>query len=303
MNKYLIGHLHVVIATFLIAGSFIATADITHELHPISLNLMRFFIAALILAPFILFKKGTLHKLIIVFPRSIIISFFYCGYFACVFAAMLTTTTLNVGSIYTLTPVMTAFFSFIIFKQSLTLKVLTAYLLGVVGTLWVIFDGSFERLIQLNLNLGDLIFSMGVLCMAGYTVSMKLLYKGDDVLVMTFANLLGGVIWMAIAAVISDITLEWQKLSYSYYPSMAYLAVAATFLTSYLYQKASTVLQPVNVSSYIYLNPLCIAILSIAILKDSVNVTLWFGIAMSTAATLTLQYLSQPKKSSNLAKQ
>jgi drug/metabolite transporter (DMT)-like permease len=297
MNKYFIGHLQVVLATFLIAGSFIASADISQELHPISLNLMRFFIAALVLAPFIVLKKNALKQLKNVLPRSMVISFFYCSYFACVFAAMLTTTTLNVGSIYTLTPLITALLSIIVFKQSFAFKTLVIYLLGVVGTLWAIFGGSFERFLMLNLNQGDLIISGGVLCMAGYTISMKALYRQDDVTIMTFANLLCGIIWMSIAASIGDISLEWHQLESRYYPSMAYLAIAATFLTSYLYQKASTVLQPVNVASYIYLNPLCVALLSMIILKEHVDSILWWGIAASAIATLILQHINQPKNS------
>lgn len=298
VNKYFLGHLQVILATFLIAGSFIATADLSHELHPLSLNLMRFILASLVLAPFIFFKKHALKKLIRVFPRSLIISFFYCGYFACVFSAMLTTTTLNVGSIYTLTPLVTALLSVFIFKQTLKLKTVLVYLIGVVGTLWVIFGGDLARFLALNLNQGDFIISAGVLCIAGYTIALKLLYKNDDVTIMTFANLLGGTLWMSIAVLIGDVSLEWQQLDYRYYPSMAYLAIGATFLTSYLYQKSSTVLQPVNLSSYVYLNPLCVALLSMILLQEHVDPILWWGILTSTVATIALQYLNLPVKSS-----
>jgi drug/metabolite transporter (DMT)-like permease len=49
MNSHLKAHLQVILATLIIAGSFIATADISDQLHPISLNLMRFSVAALVL--------------------------------------------------------------------------------------------------------------------------------------------------------------------------------------------------------------------------------------------------------------
>lgn len=291
------GHLQVILATLLIAGSFVATADISQELHPLSLNLMRMSIASLVLLPFIALKKGSFGKLKKVMPRSMVISFFYCGYFACTFAALLTTSTLNVGTLYTLTPLITALLSIFILKQPLKVSNVTAYIIGMLGTLWVVFEGSYQRLLQLQFNQGDIIFSVGVLCMAGYMISLKLLYRDDDVSVMTLGNLLGGVIWMSSAVVLADIELEWASLAYRYYPSMLYLAIAATFFTSYLYQKASTVLRPVDVSSYIYLNPLCVALISMLILEGNVTHTIWLGIFISTMATIILQVLGHVQKS------
>lgn len=59
MNNKLSGHLQVILATFLITGSFIATANISAQLHPLSLNLMRFTIATMVMAPFVVFKRIT----------------------------------------------------------------------------------------------------------------------------------------------------------------------------------------------------------------------------------------------------
>lgn len=49
MNSHLKAHLQVILATLIIAGSFIATADIPDLLYSISLNLMRFSVATLVL--------------------------------------------------------------------------------------------------------------------------------------------------------------------------------------------------------------------------------------------------------------
>lgn len=293
MNDNISAHLQVIVATFIIAGSFIATAYVSTQLHPISLTLLRFAIATAVLAPFVLTRKGNAKKLLNVLPRSMIISFFFCGYFACNFIAMLSTTAINVGSIYTLTPLVTAIFSVLFFKHKLTLSNLIVYLLGMLGTLWVVFQGNLDLLVKFELNNGDLVFSLGVLLMSGYTIAMKLLYRGDDIKVMTLANLLGGVIWMSLATIIMDVSLGWVQLGYEYYPSMLYLAVAATFLTSYLYQSASTVLHSVNLSAYIYLNPLCVALLSLSLYDQHTDAWIWVGIVISAIATFVLQYLGR----------
>ncbi|MGF1702627.1 DMT family transporter [Photobacterium makurazakiensis] len=296
MNSQLKGHLYVILATLVIAGSFIATANVSDQLHPISLNLMRFTIAALILFPIVLMRKNSWKSFKRVLPRSLVISFFFCGYFVCNFAAMLTTTTLNVGSIYTLTPLVTAIFSVLLLKHKLTIKILVIYLLGMIGTLWVIFEGNLQHLREFNLNQGDLVFLVGVVFMACYTIAMKRLYRDDDVTIMTFANLFGGVIWTLIAVVVVDIDLNWHSLKSDYYPSMAYLAIAATFLTSYLYQKASTYMSPVNISAYIYLSPAFVALLSIVMTGEAIKSTLWVGIILSAFATAVLQLITLKKR-------
>ncbi|MGF1683110.1 DMT family transporter [Photobacterium minamisatsumaniensis] len=296
MNSQLKGHLYVILATIVIAGSFIATANVSDQLHPISLNLMRFTIATLTLLPIALMRKNAWQSFWKVLPRSLVISFFFCGYFVSNFAAMLTTTTINVGSIYTLTPLVTALLSVFLLKHRLTLRILVIYLLGMIGTLWVIFEGNLQYLREFNLNQGDLVFLVGVVFMACYTIAMKRLYRDDDVTIMTFANLFGGVVWTLIAVVVVDIDLNWYSLKSEYYPSMAYLAIAATFLTSYLYQKASTYMSPVNISAYIYLSPAFVALLSIAMTGEAIKSTLWIGILLSAFATAVLQWITLKKR-------
>ncbi|WP_440875754.1 DMT family transporter [Thalassotalea sp. PLHSN55] len=294
MNK-ITAHGYIVGATLLIAGSFITTTALSGTLHPLSINLMRFLIAACLLAPFIFFKANAAAQIKRVLPRSMVISFFYCGYFVCHFAAMESTTTLNASSLYTLTPFITACLCMIFLKQALSLKLTLVYLLGAIATLWVVFNGDLSALIALSLNQGDLIFLIAVFAMAGYMIAMKVLYKNDDVSVMTFCNLLGGVIWMGAAALLFNIDLNWPALPVEHYAGMAYLAIATTFLTSYLYQKASTILTPVNITAYIYLMPAFVAILAAVFLGETVAPIVWLGIALSVIATVVLQLMFHRK--------
>ena len=55
--KSIQSHLLVLLATFLVAGSFIASQKISGIIDPISLTLYRFVFATLLLAPFIFFQK------------------------------------------------------------------------------------------------------------------------------------------------------------------------------------------------------------------------------------------------------
>lgn len=285
----------ILLATFLIAGSFIASANVTGQVHPVSLNLLRFVIASACSLPAVLLNARYRKQVPSVFPRSVIISFFYCAYFVCLFGALLTTTVLNTGTLYTLTPFLTALFSIVIMKQPVGLRRTLVYLLGALGTVWVVFKGDWQAMQQLSLNSGDMLFMLGVLSMCGYTLTLKLLYRQDSVAVLTCCTLLGGTLWMGLATLAFDIPLQWNLLTTGDYASMLYLAIGTTLITSYLFQKASIVLTPNNVTAYIYLSPACVAILDYAINGITVSFTILVGILISVVATVLLQVMSRAK--------
>ncbi|SIO24783.1 DMT family transporter [Halodesulfovibrio marinisediminis] len=282
----------ILFATFLIAGSFIASENVTGQVHPVSLNLLRFVIASACLVPAVLLTPRYRRQIPSVFPRSFIISFFYCTYFVCLFGALLTTTVLNTGTISTLTPFITALLSAVFLKQRVGLKRTLVYLLGVLGTVWVVFKGSLDALQSLSLNSGDMLFMLGVFSMCGYTITLKLLYRQDSVAVLTCCTLLGGTIWMAIAALVFGIPLQWNLLTAGDYASMLYLAIGTTLVTSYLFQKASITLTPNNVTAYIYLSPACVAILDYVVNGNALSYSIMFGILISAVATVLLQVMS-----------
>lgn len=69
---------------------------------------------------------------------------------------------------------------------------------------------------------------------------------------------------------------------------MAYLSIAATLVTSYLYQKGTIHLGPKKVMSYVYLNPAAIAILLMVFEFRFINIWMILGIVISSFATVIL---------------
>ena len=104
MSGTLKAHFMVLLATLLVAGSFIVSKKLAGVIHPISLNLLRFSIASLVLAPFILLNAIKRAKIVTVLPRTLIISFFYALYFIIFFKALEYTSALSTGTLYTLVP-------------------------------------------------------------------------------------------------------------------------------------------------------------------------------------------------------
>ncbi|MCT7560558.1 DMT family transporter [Aliarcobacter butzleri] len=289
MSKNLNAHFIILLATFLVGGSFIISQKLSGIIDPISITLLRFVIASLLLAPIVLFNQKYRKKVISTFKRAMIISFFYSIYFIGLFKSLEFTTALNTGTIFTLVPLLTALFSIFVFKQKISFNQYLIYLIGIIGTCMVIFKGNLELFLSLSLNKGDVIFIFSTFCMALYSISAKYFHKQDDELVvLVFMTLVGGIIWMSLALVLFDVPLNWQEISSKEFLYLGYLTVFATLVTSYLYQKATIVLGPKKVMAYVYLNPASIVVLSFLIEFKSINFWMFLGILISSFATLIL---------------
>ena len=74
-------HLLLVISTLLIAGSFISSQVLAADVDPVALTLLRFVLAALILAPFVVFNRERRQTFIRILPKGLAIGFFYAAFF------------------------------------------------------------------------------------------------------------------------------------------------------------------------------------------------------------------------------
>ncbi len=289
MSTTLKAHFLVMMATFLVAGSFIASAKLSGVIDPISLTLFRFVFATVILAPVIFLNKNYRSKIRQSFPKAMKISLFYSLYFIGLFKSLEYTTALNTGTLFTLTPLLTAVLAVFIFKQKITIFQLSVYITGMIGTCIVVFKGDLGLLLNFSLNAGDIIFLSALIAMVLYVISVKYFYREDDeVLVLTFMTLVGGCIWMGAALNIVDIPLQWYRIKGELFFYMAYLTVGATIFTVYLYQKATVVLGPKKLTAYVYLNPAAVVVLDLIFNQNGINLYAVIGILISSFATIIL---------------
>ena len=294
MSENLKAHTLVFIATILIAFSFIVSGKLSGLIDPISLTLFRFVFAFIVLLPFILLIKVYREKIKQSFFKGLKISLFYSLYFILLFKSLETTSALNTATLFTLVPLVTAVFANFVFHNKLNFLKLFIYIIGMIGTIIVIFDGSMDAIISLSFNKGDIVFLFAVLSMAIYSISAKYFYEKDDnALVMTLMTLFGGIIWMSLALLIFDIPLEWTKIQGENLWYMLYLSIGATLMTVFLCQKATVTIGPNNVMAYVYFNPAIVAFIMYIFEGQSINMVVSIGILISFFATLFLLKLSK----------
>jgi drug/metabolite transporter (DMT)-like permease len=186
-------------------------------------------------------------------------------------------------------PFITAFLSIFICRRSINSYRLFVYLLGIVGTVWVVFNGSIESLLSFSLNQGDLIFMAGVIFLGLYSISTKLLYRNDDMIVLVFSTLVGGSLWMGLALLVLGQPFQINLVQGHLIFPMIYLVLGATLASVFLYQKTTIALGPSRVTAFIYLNPASVAILLFLINGVPISLSVLPGILISTVATFILQ--------------
>ena len=281
-------HLLILLATMLVGGSFLASEKLAGMISPFSLTLLRFMGAAVLLVPIVLYKKEWRNNIFKTLPRAMIISFFYAVFFIGLFESLNTTTSLNTGALFTLVPLVTALLTVILLGDKINRRQIVVYLVGFLGTAWVIFNGQIEQVLLLSLNQGDLIFLLAILSMCCYSVSMKLLYRDDEMIVLVFCTLLGGSFWMMLALLFTGQPLQWNLIQGDSVYYMTYLIIGATLVTVYIYQKTTLVLGPRRVNAYIYLNPVSVSLLLLIIDDVSIPLVVIPGILISSIATAIL---------------
>lgn len=285
-------HLLVLLATILVAGAFLASEKLAGIINPISLTLLRFAGASLILLPIVLARSKWRTKILSALPRALVISLFYSVFYIAFFEALKTTTSINTGALFTLVPFITALLSILAFKEGISKRQVVVYFFGAAGACWVVFGGKLELLLSFSINNGDLIFMVGVLSMCCYSIVMKFLYRNDEMIVLVFCTMIGGSFWMVLALLITGQSLQWEMIQGNSILHMAYLIIVATPIV-YLYQKTTVILGPSRVTAYIYLTPGWVAILLFLINGVSIPIPIPMaiipGILITSVATFILE--------------
>ncbi|WP_418186038.1 DMT family transporter [Aliarcobacter vitoriensis] len=289
MSETFKAHILATIATILIAGSFLASQKLANVIDPTSLTLFRFVLALLFLSPIIVFNKARLIKVFQILPKALIVSLVYTLYFIGMLKALEDTTVLNTATIYTLVPLMTAILCIFFFKEKIPLKQLFIYILGIISTCIVVFKADFGLFLTLSLNKGDIVFLIASFSMALYPIFIKILYsKKDELLVLVFATLLGGIVWMSLTMQILNIPYDWNKIELNHFYSLLYLVIGTTIITLFLYQKATLILGPKKLMAYIYLNPAIVAVIMFLFEGQTITFGVLAGILLSVIATIII---------------
>jgi len=276
---------------FLVSTSFPVGKAITDQIDPVVVSFLRFFLATLIFAVVL----GVREK--ITFPRArdflryAVISFSIGAFFVLMFEALKLTTPVKTGAIFTLLPLISGLIGFVLMGIRVTARQITALIIGSLGAVWVLFEGSLDALLNFDLGPGEYLFALGVLSFAAYAPLIKKLHRGESTVALTFWVVASGAVLLGLYGAPEIIATPWQSIDWTVYLAVGYLGLFNTAGTFFLAKFASVQLPPAKVMAYTYLTPGFVV--TLAIIGNGIpTASVMAGIAVTVVAMILLQRTS-----------
>lgn len=257
----LMAHLAMILFACLIAGSFSLGKLVVPFIDPVPLNAARFLIATLVLGAIAFGVRG--HP--IAWPKSPwrfgVLGGLMAVYFVTMFVALTLTQPVSTSAVFTLIPIMTAFFGYLILRQVVRPIVGLSLLVAGLGSVWVIFRGDWVALRGFDIGRGELIYFVGCVCHAIYAPLVRKFNRGEPLVVLTFFTVAATGLWIIAYGAGAILDVDWGHLPPLVWWTLAYLAIFPTAITFFLVQYATSHLPSSKVLAYGYLTPIVVIML------------------------------------------
>jgi len=282
-------HGAVFVAMFLISFSYPVGEAIANEFDTGVLLFLRFGLATAIFGPLVAWRHGPIWRGWRALGGYAAISVSLVAFFWCMFFALRTTSALNTGAISTLIPGLTAIAGAILVGERLGWHRLAALGIGLIGALWVVFRGDWDRFVALDLNQGDLIYFAGCVAMGFYSPLVKLFHRGEPVMVMTFWIATINAVGLLLIANSAFWTMDWGAVPLFAYGGVAFVTLCSTVIASFLMQWGTIRIGPTRVQAYSYLLPALVIVIDWALGKGLPSLLTVPGVLIVLAASLVIQ--------------
>ena len=254
------------------AGNFIAGRALRGDIPPVSLNFWRWTIALVILLPPSLAQLRqyrTLlaqHWLLIVLLGATGMATFHIS----VYSALTTTPALNAFLFVAIAPMTIAVGSWLAYRDTLTGRQVAGILVSLAGAVVVIVRGDPTTLLGLRLNPGDLWMLAAVLFWTVYAVALKRRPAALPPGVLLTASVIAGVLLLLPVYLWQVAHGETMVVSVPNSIILLYIAVFASVLAFWFWNRGVAVLGPAKAGMFTYLMPIFGAVLAMLFLAEPI---------------------------------
>ncbi len=245
-----------------------------NELPPITIAFFRTLIAFLVVLPFGFKQFRYYHKIwrenfwpLIGIALTGITTFNVLVYLSLNF-----TTSTNAGIVEATTPAFAMVLSFLILKEKLKPRHIIGTVVSFIGALWVLTSGSIERLLELNINIGDLTMLLAMIIWAFYTLIVKQHNHKFPIFGGTLV-----MVGLGLIVIIPAVVIEWFILGFpsqivnpGNWSGLLYLGIFPSFIALVLWNQAVSDLGPSLSSVFLNLLPFFTTIGAVIFLNEQV---------------------------------
>ncbi|MCT8159069.1 DMT family transporter [Pseudoruegeria sp. SHC-113] len=287
-RQALLGHAAMLTFSALVAGSFSLGSMAANEIAPAALNALRFLIAGALIGTIAHATVG-LKRVQFEAPwRYAVLGGLFAIYFVLMFEGLKTAPPVSTAAVFTLTPVMSAGFGYLLLRQITTPRMALALSIGAAGALWVIFRADLAALLAFRVGEGEMIYFWGCVAHAIYTPMVRRLNRGEPAVVFSFGMMVAGFLILALWGWQDILATDWLSLPPIVWITILYTAVFASAATFVLLQFAALRLPSAKVMAYTYLTPSWVILWEIALGRGAPPALVLPGIALTVLSLLLL---------------
>ena len=298
MNPVQRAHGAMLLFSILVAGSFSLGVLIANDIAPMALNAVRFVIAAVVIGA-VAAMTGKLQRSHFRAPwRYLVLGALFASYFVLMFYGLQTAAAVSAAAVFTLTPVLSGIFGYLLLRQVTTRRMALALGIGASGALWVIFRADLAALRAFDIGQGEMIYFVGCIAHAIYTPMVRRMNRGEPAIAFTFGTLIAGALVLLVVGWGDIRTTQWTALPMLVWVGIFYVAIFASAMTFVLLQFASLHLPAAKVMAYTYLTPSWVIVWQVALGNPAPTGLILVGIVMTVLAlVLLLEDAAKPVRS------
>lgn len=238
-------------------AAFGSTKHALTELPPLTLSAVRFSLAGLIMAVWVIARKEWQWSRIKqnwlgLFALGLSGAFLYNFFFA---TGLQYTSSLNAALVVVVNPVITACLAVLFLGESWHWRIGCGVILSLIGVVTVITQGSLEVIIRQSLGQGEAIVAGAMLSWVAYTIIGKFVNRHVGSLLATTVSTMIGAVLLVLASLRED---KWSKvwaISTQTMGEIVFLAVFATIVAFLVFNWGVQQIGATKASAYINLMP------------------------------------------------
>ncbi len=199
---------------------------------------------------------------------------------ALLFLAMQYTTAINGAVINSVEPVFIIIFAALIFRDKFTGVQAFGVALSLAGVLFLISDGSLDRLLKLELNIGDLIVTVAYAFWALYAVFLRKVPRSIDSRALVFMLIAFGSLFILPLYLIEAAMFRAFKATTLTVSTIILLAIFSSVIATLLWNRGITLMGVTRAALYLHLIPVFTVILAILFLGEALAFHHFVGAAL-----------------------
>lgn len=250
-------------------GNFVVAKTLVAHASPMTLTLVRWLIAVIVLLPLVWWKEKRLVP-----AKAALVPLFLMGITGVAlfnifqFLALERTTSTNAGLISTMNTMSIALFSFAFLKEKINGLQLLAMVLSLIGVFLVLSKGDWQLLWHFQLNTGDL-WMVAAVCVWGlYSVCSKWAMQTTSPLMATlYAGLFG--VLILVPFTITDFT--FSEIDSSFILSLLYTGVISTVVCMVFWNIGVQQLGATTSGIFLNFNPIFTALLAFLFIGEQLS--------------------------------